>query len=150
MTLKYEVFVLDPHSEFSSSPITSAVLTNQPVILHDFTQDIETLPCYERVADSEAGSMAVFPIRDGELISGGFCLYSNATYYFDAVIQSLLTEMASDVTFAVKNYRQAEAGRIAHWKLEESSKALAKLNNQMRLLLESTGEGIFGVDLEGR
>lgn len=147
--LGHTALSLDPEDEFGKSPIARAVRANSPVIIHNFSRRVEYLPSFGMPQGDEIGSAAIFPIRDGDRVAGVFCLYAETAYYIDSAIQALLAEMASDVEFAIQNYRQTEAGRVAHWKLEESTKQLAKLNNQMSLLLESTGEGIFGVDSKG-
>ena len=73
---------------------------------------------------------------------------------FDQVIQvdpirELLDEVVTDLAFAVENHARNQAHLAVHKALEASSARLSDLNRQMSLLLESTGEGIFGVDRQG-
>jgi len=121
-----------------------------PVVVDNFQQDPGTVPWHELATQAGIHSAAIFPIFEEDQVVGTFNLYAAENAFFNADIRSLLEEMTSDIAFATLNYRRNEEHRLGHQRLEESSRQLAQINNQMRLLLESTGEGIYGVDTQGR
>ena len=99
---------------------------------------------------SEAGeSAAVLPIMHQGQVFGLLVVYAGTSDYFDDRTQDLLNEVVGDIAFAIENHSRGQAHKTAHEQLGHSSRRLAKLNQQMHLLLESTGEGIFGVDQQG-
>ncbi|MCU7834179.1 MAG: EAL domain-containing protein [gamma proteobacterium symbiont of Taylorina sp.] len=62
-----------------------------------------------------------------------------------------LTKMGQTFNHMARTISQREQQQIkAKQQLEQSALQLSELNNKMRMLLESTGEGIFGVDLNGQ
>jgi diguanylate cyclase (GGDEF)-like protein/PAS domain S-box-containing protein len=91
-------------------------------------------------------SVAVFPVVVNQDVVAAFTLYADGTDYFNQATHDLLDEMASNFAFAIENHQRREAHQAAHDSLEESSKQLTEANKQLSMLLESTGEGIFGVD----
>jgi diguanylate cyclase (GGDEF)-like protein/PAS domain S-box-containing protein len=94
-------------------------------------------------------SAAVLPVLRGDEVPILLAVFAEQSNDFDDTIRDLLEEVAGDLAFAIKNHQRNRAHKAAHHKLEISSARLARLNRQMRLLLESTGEGIFGVDRQG-
>ncbi len=147
--LRKPAFSLDIEGPFGKSPVADAVRGKRLIVIDDLFQQMGTTPCYEFATETKLKSSAIFPILEKGEVIGSFNLYATEPYYFNEDIQDLLEEMTSEITFAIQNYRRDQEHRLAHQKLEESSRQLGKINNQMRLLLESTGEGIFGTDTKG-
>ncbi len=94
-------------------------------------------------------SAAVLPIQRKGRVYGLLTVYAESADHFDQTVQDLLEEVVGDIAFAIENHARNQAHKAAHKQLAHSSRRLAKVNHQMRLLLESTGEGIFGVDQKG-
>jgi len=86
------------------------------------------------------------PPSGGWFFCAGVCL---TAFIFIARLleRSLLGPIAR---LKQENHARRRAHLAAHKALKASSARLSEINRQVHLLLESTGEGIFGVDLEGR
>jgi two-component system CheB/CheR fusion protein len=95
-------------------------------------------------------SAAIFPLRQDGRPFGAFCVFSKDKDFFSNDMIGLLDEMAAEIAYAVNNYRLADEHMKAHRQLQDSSLEMRRLNSQLRLLLESTGEGIYGIDTKGR
>ncbi len=131
------------------SPPGMAVFGRCAVIIDQIDWQSGDLTWCRPVTSQVGQSAAVLPIlRQGKMF-GLLTVYAAVPGYFDETIQDLLEEVAGDIAFAIENHARGQAHQAAHEKLAHSSRRLAKLNQQMRLLLESTGEGIFGVDQKG-
>lgn len=140
---------LSPDARDAGEPVALTVHRGQPVIINDLIRDLPSGRWRTIAGLSRIGSAACFPVTSQDEVIGTFCLYADGQGFFSEDIVSLLEEMNNDVIFAVRNYQLAEAHERAHQRLEQSSSELERLNHQLSLLLESTGEGIFGVDTNG-
>ncbi len=145
----------DPQRESSAialaadSPLGMAVFGGCAVIIDEIDWRHGDLGWCRPVKLQIGQSAAVLPIlREGQVF-GLLTVYAEAPGYFDEMVRDLLDEVVGDIAFAIENHAHRRAHRAAHERLAHSSRHQAKLNQQMRLLLESTGEGIFGVDEKG-
>ena len=131
------------------NPLGMSVAGACPVIIDqiDWQHDDASWHLYPGKAVGQ--SAAVLPISLGSRVEALLVVYAREDNYFDDAVRDLLEEVVSDLAFAMGNYERNQMHKVAHEELEASSSRLAQLNRQMRLLLESTGEGIFGVDEEG-
>ncbi|MEJ2454332.1 MAG: EAL domain-containing protein [Candidatus Thiodiazotropha sp.] len=133
----------------SDSPPGMAVFGGRPVFIDQIDWDQGELDWCQPVTPRIGQSAAVLPIlRKGQVL-GLLTVYAESSDYFDQIVQDLLDEVVGDIAFAIVNHTRNQAHKAAHKQLAHSSRRLAKVNHQMRLLLESTGEGIFGVDQKG-
>jgi len=142
-------FSLDPQSPYGSGPVAIAVRGNCPVVVDDFNREPGTDPWRELATQAEIRSAAIFPLALDGRVMWTFSLYAGPDHFFNTEIRALLEEMACDIIFAIKNYGREEERRWGQQKLEASTRQLAVINQRMRLLLESTGEGIYGLDERG-
>ena len=132
----------------ADNPLGMAVLGRCPAIIDEI--DWEAGNVSWQLATAKAGrSVAVLPIIVKQQVSALLMVFAEEAYYFDEPIRELLDEVVTDLAFAVENHARNQAHLAVHKALEASSARLSDLNRQMSLLLESTGEGIFGVDLQG-
>ena len=143
-------FLLDPQHPLGKGPVSTAIRERRAVIVSNLLHDVTTQPWRKLAADEGMGAAAVFPISCADEVIGAFSLYAGEQGYFNEEIIALLDEMTSDITFALNNHRLTEKHELAHRQLEKSTAETQRLHRQLSLLLESTGEGIFGVDDSGR
>ncbi|MEJ2590877.1 MAG: diguanylate cyclase, partial [Candidatus Thiodiazotropha sp.] len=133
----------------TDDPLGMAVIGGCPVIIDqiDWAGGDNAWMLLDR--RSVGQSAAVLPVMRGDQVPALLAVFAEEPDYFDDTIKDLLEEVAGDLAFAIENHERNQAHRAAHRELEASSERLARLNRQMHLLLESTGEGIFGVDRQG-
>lgn len=140
---KFDPNLTDPDGD---NPLAVAVYGKCSSVI-DRIQERQGKTTWHRLAQVSGGqSVAVFPVVVNEEVVAAFTLYAIESEYFSQSVQGLLDEMVGNLAFAMQNHERAQAHRLAHESLEQSSKQLAEANRQLSLLLESTGEGIFGVD----
>ncbi len=131
------------------APVVTAVKENRSIITNDAKTEYPSVQWQGMLAQNGMRSAAIFPVRqDGKPI-GAFCVFSRDKGFFSKDIIGLLNEMAAEISYAVNNYRLADEHMQAHQQLQNSSLEMRRLNSQLRLLLESTGEGIYGIDTKG-
>ncbi|MCU7843439.1 MAG: EAL domain-containing protein [Candidatus Thiodiazotropha sp. (ex Monitilora ramsayi)] len=131
------------------NPLGMSVAGACPVIIDQIDWQHDDVSWHLYPGRAVGQSAAVLPIMLGSQVKALLVVYAVEANYFDDAVRDLLEEVVSDLAFAMGNYERNQAHKVAHRELEASSARLAQLNRQMRLLLESTGEGIFGVDKEG-
>jgi diguanylate cyclase (GGDEF)-like protein/PAS domain S-box-containing protein len=133
-----------------NSPLATAVYEKCPSVIGRIGQE-QGKSTWHRLAQLSGGqSAAVFPILVESEVIAALTVYADDLDYFSPITHSLLDEMVSDLAFAIENHKRNQAHKLAHESLEVSSKQLGEVNKQLSLLLESTGEGIFGVDDQDR
>jgi two-component system CheB/CheR fusion protein len=142
-------FPLDTSIEEEMPPVVIAVSENRSIVTNYARSEYLSKQWQNLLAQNAMQSAAIFPLREGGKPFGVFCVFSRTPGFFGGDMIGLLDEMASEVSYAVHNYRLAHEYRQAHRRLEESSMEMRRLNSQLRLLLESTGEGIYGIDTKG-
>jgi diguanylate cyclase (GGDEF)-like protein/PAS domain S-box-containing protein len=133
----------------ADSPLGMAAFGRCAVIIDQIDWQSGDLNWCQPVTPENGQSAAVLPILRQDKVLGLLTVYAPEEDYFDDKVQDLLSEVAGDIAFAIENHARRQAHQAAHKQLGHSSRRLAKLNHQMHLLLESTGEGIFGVDKKG-
>lgn len=142
-------FSLDPNLPQSTGPVNTAFHRQKIAIINDYLNDPSTQFSNSYAQQANIRAAASFPVfRNHQLISV-FSVYSDQVDYFSDDIVNLLDEMTSDIGYAIQHYDLQTQHNEAQKQLQQSSEELTKLNDLMRMLLESTGEGIFGVDNNG-
>lgn len=131
-------------------PISRAIGEGQTLVFNALRGDTAARGWHAMAAKLELESAAVFPVLNKDDVSGTLTLFADAPGFFTSEVVVLLEELCRDIAAAVRNYALAEAHDAAHRQLQLSTAESERLNRQMTLLLESTGEGIYGVDTEGR
>lgn len=143
-------FSMDTHHPRGKGPITEVAHTGQNLIINDYLADPRTSYWHSQAVKAGIHSIAVFPIQPDHTISRTFAVYSDQKNFFTHDIIELIDEAIHDVAFAIKNYQLAHSHQQSQQLLEKSSQEIKKINDLMMLLLESTGEGIYGLDNAGR
>lgn len=132
-----------------TAPVVISVIKNRTIITNDAKSEYPSKQWQGMLTQNAMRSAAIFPIRQDGSPIGAFCIFSRDIGFFSDDMIGLLDEMAAEISYAINNYRLADEHMYAHQQLKDSSLLMRHLNSQLRLLLESTGEGIFGIDKEG-
>lgn len=130
---------LEPENPSSKGPTAHAVLTNSPQWIQDFQHDPATVLWHSKGIQYNWKSSAALPLSiDGNVIAV-LNLYTDQTHFFDPMIQHLLLDMAADISFALKAYRQKEA-------TDEMQEKLAESYQLLRLIIDISPVRIFWKD----
>ena len=89
---------------FGCGPVGIAVRENRPVWCQDFLNDPMSKPWRERAEPYHWQSFAALPLVCGGRPVGAFVLYAKTADAFDDEEKELLSEMATDISFALDNY----------------------------------------------
>jgi diguanylate cyclase (GGDEF)-like protein/PAS domain S-box-containing protein len=117
--------------------IGTAFRGGQPVVINDFHASAITQPWHAKAAKSGINAIAVFPILRAGLPFAVFVVFHEVIDAFDEEAVALLTEMSTDVTFALDNFdRRAQQAATA-----ESLRLAASV-------YETSGEGIIITDAD--
>ena len=92
--------------------VTRALREKTSVVCNDIGTDPQTARWREAALARGYRSVVVFPLLTGGKTAGAFVLYAAETGFFDAEEMKLLSEMASDISFALE-YIEKEA-RLNH------------------------------------
>ncbi|MEW8506652.1 MAG: EAL domain-containing protein [Candidatus Thiodiazotropha sp.] len=145
-SLKACTFDLDLTDPQADSPLAVSVYGKCPSVIDEIDVDPGKTAWHRLARLSGSRSAAVFPIVNRQQVVATLTVYAQGSNYFTLTIHDLLHEMVNDLAFAIENYERNQAHRLAHESLEKSSNQLEAVNKKMSLILESTGEGIFGID----
>lgn len=83
------------------------------------------------------------PLTSSAGLQGVLCIYNDAPGAYDSDEHELLLGLANDLAHGIHSLQNREAHR-------QAEAARAEAERQYRMVLESAGEGIIGVDPEGR
>jgi diguanylate cyclase (GGDEF)-like protein/PAS domain S-box-containing protein len=145
-SLKACTFEVDLTTPQSDSPLAISVYGKCPSVIDDIDGEPGRTPWHRVARLSGSRSAAVFPIIADQQVIATLTVYAQDRNYFSLTVHDLLDEIVKDLAFAIENYERIQAHEAAHSSLEKSSSELEALNKKMSLILESTGEGIFGID----
>jgi PAS domain S-box-containing protein len=127
---------VDADSPFGHGPTGTAIRENQPVWIDDFRHHPLTAPWHERGARFGWGASAALPLNQNGAPVGVLTLYAGEVGAFDEAARQLLTEMATDISFALDNFAHAVAR-------DKSERSLRAAEEQFRGLVEQTIAGIY-------
>ncbi|MBI5607712.1 MAG: PAS domain S-box protein [Deltaproteobacteria bacterium] len=123
----------DPHSD---GPTGTAIRENRPYWCHDFLQDARLSPWRERGRRFGWKSSAALPLcRNGRPV-GALTLYMCDAQLLTDKVCELLSEMASDISYALDGFARDSDRRRAE-------QALASSEGLLRQVLQSSIDGIF-------
>ncbi len=142
-------FSLAQNTGETIAPVIISVQEDRSIISNDARGEYLSKQWQKMLMQNGIHSAAIFPLRQCGNPIGVFCIFSKDKGFFSNDMIGLLDEMAAEISYAVNNYRLAHEHMQAHQQLQESSLELRRLNSQLRLLLESTGEGIYGINTKG-
>jgi PAS domain S-box-containing protein len=123
-------------------PTGTAIREKHPTWCQDFHGDPALAPWHgvgERFGWKASASLPLF--KDGA-VAGALTLYSGEINAFDEAEQNLLIEMSKNVGNALDKFSREAARKVAE-------DALRKSENLTSQLLQTTDQGIYGIDLDG-
>lgn len=107
-------------------PTGTAIRENRPFWSDDFMNDSHTTPWHNRGKKHGWRASCAVPIhKNGEVI-GAFMLYSTTLNAFDPMMQKLIIEMTSDLSYAMDNFDSIAKRNEAVEKLHNSLIGLIK------------------------
>lgn len=95
----------DPGKDSASS---EALRTKVPVVRNDIAKDRDTVPWNSEALARGYQAIAALPLMTGKDVMGVMSLYSAETDFFDETEMKLLTELAGDIAYALKNLIKQE------------------------------------------
>lgn len=116
---------------------------NQPVIINDLFNNEKALSWHANARKFGWRSVASFPIKRNGKPFVILTVYHDLINAFDSSIVDLLTEMSSDISFALDNFDR-ENKRI------QSQQQLAESENRLSVILNSVAAYIYLKDINGR
>jgi len=121
----------DANFSTGRGPTGLALREDQPVWCQDFIRDARTAPWHELGASHGWAASAVLPLHRNGKVIGSFNLYAGEIDAFDEAAQTLLTEMALDISYALDNFEREAARQRAEARFalaakvfEQSSEAI--------------------------
>jgi PAS domain S-box-containing protein/putative nucleotidyltransferase with HDIG domain len=121
--------------EFGRGPTGTAIRTGEPAVMRSIKHDPLYAPWRDRSLQYGFRSSISLPLVVSGKIFGALNIYSGREDAFDREELKLLEEMASDLAFGLTTLRTLKEKK-RHGRLIE-------------LLLDSTSEGVYGVDPNG-
>jgi len=124
-------------------PTGTAIRRGIPVTCSNTQTDPDYRPWMEEAQRRGYGSTLALPLRQDGAVIGALNIYAAETAAFDEDVVELLSEAAADLAYGIAMQR-AEA---THHLTQAALKQLEQQNSQ---ILDATGDGIYGLDREGR
>ncbi|MGD2117586.1 MAG: diguanylate cyclase, partial [Chromatiales bacterium] len=129
--------------------VAIAAREKRTVVANDVTVLQDKINWYNEIAQLNIAAVASFPcFIEGDVV-GVFTVLKSTSGFFDAEAVVLFEEMTSEIGFGIGSFQRDQQRQEMHEQLLSTSEQNKKVQNQLRLLLESTGEGIFGADTTG-
>lgn len=116
--LKDVMISVDADSPFGQGPTGKALRQDQPFWCQDFLNTPINVPWFERALQAGFAALASLPLHREGLIVGAFTLYSAEVNAFDESARDLLTEMATDISFALDNFVRENQRQSAQQELQ--------------------------------
>jgi PAS domain S-box-containing protein/putative nucleotidyltransferase with HDIG domain len=111
---------LNDNAPAKRGPVDIAIREGQLFWVQDFMNDPITAPWHKRGESFGWNATASLPLYRNGVVIGAFSLYSSEVNAFDEDASKLLTEMASDISFALDNFAREAARKQAEIQLRES------------------------------
>nr|WP_258539226.1 EAL domain-containing protein [Dissulfurirhabdus thermomarina] len=138
--LRVSVDEADPRSR---GPTGRAILEGRPQVMNDIAADGAMRPWREAALRRGFRSSAAFPLVARGRILGALNVYADVPNYFEADEVEILDRAAQGVSFALELLRHRLDTVAYQYRLREKER-------EVRLLLDSTAEGLLGLDPAGR
>ena len=103
----------DPLSPFGQGPSGTAIREDQAFWCQDYANDLRTAPWHARGARAGWAAAAFLPLHANGRTVGVFSIYTGAVNIFDEDVRNLLTEIATDLGFALDNFANQADRRTA-------------------------------------
>ena len=122
----------------SATPVELALSRCEPYISNDLLADPRIQLIHGELQKHQFFSGACFPLVVENETVGSFTMYAAEKNFFDAELQGLVTEMVTDVCFALSNFERETQRRQAEERLRLSEEAI-RLNGRA---VEACANGI--------
>jgi len=129
-------------TERGRGPIGASIRTGTTQFARNIVSDPRMRPWRDEALNRGLNSAISIPLVLDSAVFGAIVIYTAEENAFGSEEVSLLTELANDMAFGIKTLR-TRAER------EKANAALREKEEHIRLLLDSTGEAIYGIDLQG-
>lgn len=116
---------VDEGSPFGRGPTGTSARENRPIWCQDFMNDPSTAPWHERGKSFGWRSSAALPLLKNGTPIGSLTIYSGTLNAFDEEAQELLSEMVSDINFALDQF-------VKNSKLKEAEENLQKREKELK------------------
>jgi len=126
-----------------SGPVGVCMREGKPCIFQDFVNDPRAVLWREAAIIHGLRSVAALPIRFSGEVVGVFTVYAGELGVFQDKEISLLQEAAASISFALDHLEQEEKRR-------QAENSLRDREAQYRALIETTADGFWLSDAEGR
>jgi PAS domain S-box-containing protein/putative nucleotidyltransferase with HDIG domain len=127
---------IDANSPYGGEPTCIAIRENRPYWCQDLLSDPATIPWRELIQRAGWAASASLPLRRNGVVIGAFILYSSVVRAFDELAENLMTEMATDISFALGSFDRESQRKSAEQNLREAEE-------QFRGLVEQSIVGIY-------
>ena len=124
------------------APTAMAIRWGTPVTCNNVRTDPDCAPWQELAQRYGYASSLVLPLRLDGVVIGALNIYATEPNAFAENTVEMLSEAADDLSFGIALQR----AKAAH---ERTQAELKRMEKQKTLILYATGDGIFGLDLEG-
>ncbi|NJD34860.1 MAG: EAL domain-containing protein [Betaproteobacteria bacterium] len=121
----------EPHGR---GPVGTAIRENRPVWNQDYLNDPLTAPWHERAVRYGWGSVAALPLHRGGVVVGAFTLYAGEINGFDEDARKLLTEMATDISYALDGFERNASIRLAAEVFEQGKEGIMITDTRGRIV----------------
>jgi len=149
MHLPNGTFVEEEAFELANSLLHWLVERQEPVVIYDLTRDPRVEVHRERIRNGRLISYLGVPlVVHGRTIGILHIMATQPRVFADEDVWFFRT-MAGQAAIAIENARLYEAVKQELAERIEAQEALEQLSRQNELILNSVGEGIYGVDLQG-
>ncbi len=126
------------NKDLGNGPIKTAIKTGKPVVLQHQQKDVTCEVCRIRCLQQGFCSSIFLPLNNQTQTFAALMIYSSGTDTFDAEEVTLLTNLASDLSYGITALRVAEANK----ETEKQRQLLASVIVQMR-------SGLYLLDNKG-
>ncbi len=110
-------------------PSGTSIREDRPVWCQDFQHDPTTRAWHERSVKSGLKASASLPLYRRGVVIGAFSLYADVMNAFDEAAQNLLTEMATDISYALDRFDNEEERKQEQTQLRKLSQVVEQSHN---------------------
>jgi diguanylate cyclase (GGDEF)-like protein/PAS domain S-box-containing protein len=130
----------DPAEPAGQGPAGTAIREGRYLVCQDIAGDPMTKPWRDTLLEAGFRSIATFPLRNRGAVIGGLILYAGEEQVFDQQLLDLLSEMSSNISFALDGL-DVEAQR------KSAEQLLGASRQQLQLALDGSEQGMWDWDV---
>lgn len=118
-------------------PVGISIREGHHVVVNSIKDEPSLLPWQSVIDANQFKSMAAFPIRLGNNVSGALAVYASESCFFKDKEITLLDEIAMDLSFAIEKQEEEKLRREAERKLKENEEHYRLLYQNAPLAFQS-------------